>query len=132
MSTKFRAIANILEHTLPLIPQKLRTLLLSMLQHMKLDDVYALFTKPRALGYCLEKLDTRKFYGMTFHVPSNVEDYLKYHNGEKMEIPQKNYDWLDTPKWFTDFKGVARVSKIELPQLSDLLGRPPKRVLERG
>ena len=36
---------------------------------------------------------TIEFYGMTFCIPSDVEDYLKYHYGESWRIPQKNWDW---------------------------------------
>ena len=41
----------------------------------------------------------------------------------------KNYDWLDTPKWFTDFKGVARVSKENYHNLATYWDDHPKEFL---
>ena len=31
---------------------------------------------------------------MTFNIPSNVDEYLKYHYGETWRIPRKNWDWV--------------------------------------
>jgi hypothetical protein len=39
-----------------------------------------------------ENLGTIKFYGMTFNIPFDVEDYLKYHYGEDWKMPKKKWD----------------------------------------
>ena len=41
-----------------------------------------------------EQLDTIEFYGMKFNIPSNIEDYLKYHYGEDWKTPKREWDWL--------------------------------------
>ena len=40
-----------------------------------------------------EKLENIDFYGMTFNVPSQVKEYVKYKYGENWEIPDKGWDW---------------------------------------
>lgn len=40
-----------------------------------------------------EKLGTIKFYGMTFNIPSNVENYLEYKYGEDWRTPKREWDW---------------------------------------
>lgn len=83
-------IANILENSLPLLPMKLRTFLLSILQSLKLGYVNWILLNPKRH---FEKLETKKFYGTTFYIPFDVGDYLRYHYGENWRIPQKKWEW---------------------------------------
>jgi phosphorylcholine metabolism protein LicD len=84
-------IAKILEHSLPLLPQKLKTFLLNILQHWKIGYSKWILITPKRY---FEKLGTTKFYGLTFHIPFEVEDYLKYHYGENWKTPQKKWTWM--------------------------------------
>ena len=90
LKKQVKFITKILEHSLPLLPLKLKTFLLNILQRWKLGNVNWLFITPKRY---FEKLGTTKFYGLTFHIPVDVEDYLKYHYGEYWKIPQKKWDW---------------------------------------
>jgi hypothetical protein len=83
-------VANILELSLPLLPMKLKTFLLRMLLPLKLGHVNWILLNPRRH---FEKLETLKFYGTTFSVPYDVEDFLRYHYGENWRIPQKKWEW---------------------------------------
>jgi hypothetical protein len=38
-----------------------------------------------------EKLEATRFCGMTFNIPSDVEDYLEYHYGENWKTPKKEW-----------------------------------------
>jgi hypothetical protein len=40
-----------------------------------------------------EKLGTIKFYGATFKIPSDVENYLKCHYGRNWRTPRRKWDW---------------------------------------
>jgi len=42
-----------------------------------------------------EKLDKISFFGVTFNVPSPVEDYLKYMYGEEWKVPRKDWRLMD-------------------------------------
>lgn len=84
-----KIVLNILEYFLPKFPGKLKTFLLNVLLRWTPDHGFLYFTPKRYF----EKLNTLKFYGMTFSIPSDVEDYLKYHYGENWKIPQKKWDW---------------------------------------
>jgi len=101
-STKF--IAKILEHSLPFLPLKLKTFLLNKMQRWKLGYTDWLFITPKRY---FEKLGTTKFYGLTFHIPFDVEDYLKYHYGENWKIPQKKWDY-----WKDDKAPMAKESDV--------------------
>ncbi len=47
-----------------------------------------------------QKLDTISLHGVLFKIPSNVEEYLKYHYGENWRIPDKN--------WIYEMDGAVR------------------------
>ena len=40
------------------------------------------------------KLDQIKFYDMNFNIPSNAEEYIKYHYGNDWRIPNANWNFL--------------------------------------
>jgi hypothetical protein len=82
-------ILNILGFFLPLLPMKLKIFLLNGMQRIKIDHNWVEIT-PK---HYFEKLDTIKFYGMNFYIPSDVEEYLKYHYGENWKIPNKKWQW---------------------------------------
>jgi hypothetical protein len=87
---RMKHVANILDYSLSLLPLKLKTFLLNILQRRKLGYGNWLFFTPKRY---YEKLETTKFYGLEFRIPFDFEDYLKYHYGENWKIPQKKWDW---------------------------------------
>lgn len=90
---KYKFIIKILDHSLSLLPPKLKKLLLNILvcwTEVLLRRSHANFLLITPKRY-FEKLGTIKFYGMTFNIPSDVEDYLKYHYGEDWKMPKKKW-----------------------------------------
>lgn len=93
---KYEPVVKIVERCLSPFPPKLKKLLseiVSMLMLMLLSRaiIEKLIVIPK---HYFEKLGTIKFYGMTFNIPSNVEDYLKLHYGEDWKTPKKEWMWL--------------------------------------
>jgi hypothetical protein len=91
---KYKFIIKILDHSLYLLPLKLKKLLLNILQCWEVvlqrrSHVNFLLIVPKRY---FENLGTIKFYGMTFNIPFDVEDYLKYHYGEDWKMPKKKWD----------------------------------------
>jgi phosphorylcholine metabolism protein LicD len=87
--------AKFFERILPFLPKRMKKSLLGILQHWKLGISRWILTTPR---HYFEKLETLNFYGCTFNIPSDVEDYLKLHYGENWRIPQKKWNWLEDDK----------------------------------
>jgi len=79
-------------HCLSLLPPKLKTLLsdAAWLAWRRTGGKLIPLIIPK---HYFEKLETIKFYGMTFNVPSNAEEYLKYRYGENWRIPNKKWEW---------------------------------------
>ena len=104
-------LADILEKFLPSFPTKSKVLLLKLLQHSDLGYVKWISVAPKRY---YEKLETMTFYGMTFHTPSNVEEYLEYHYGLNWRTPQKKWDWVkddQAQNWFAiDGTGADQLS----------------------
>jgi len=88
---KLKPIAGIVENFLPQLPLKLKMLLLKILRGENLLTENWLFFEPKRY---LEKLDTTEFYGVKFHIPHDVEDFLKYHYGENWKTPSKKWDFI--------------------------------------
>jgi lipopolysaccharide cholinephosphotransferase len=106
-----KCIAKIFEHSLPLLPMKLKTFLLEILQRWKLGYTNWFFITPKRY---FEKLGTIQFYGLKFHIPFNVEDYLKYHYGN-WKIPEKKWDY-----WKDDLAPMVKVCQTLAPDNSKL------------
>jgi hypothetical protein len=70
----------------------LKAFSLNILRHWKVGYSKWIIVTPRRF---FEKLETIEFYGVTFRIPSEVEEYLKYHYGENWKIPQKKWDWTE-------------------------------------
>ncbi|MEM2143948.1 MAG: LicD family protein [Candidatus Jordarchaeaceae archaeon] len=85
-------IAEIFQHSLPLLPLRLKTFLLRLLQPLKLGYTNWILINPKSH---FEKLETTKFYGMEFYIPCDVEGYLKYHYGDNWRVPQKKWEWTE-------------------------------------
>jgi hypothetical protein len=99
-----KSTARILAYFLPMFPLKLRKFFLSRLQYRKLGNPTFFFTPKRYF----EKLETINFYELTFRIPFDVEDYLKYHYGENWRIPKENWQWWkddEAHNWLQGFEG---------------------------
>lgn len=89
---KWNSVVKVVERCLSLLPPKSKRLLSdAVLQVWKRSGLkFFLIVTPKRY---FEKLGTIKFYGMTFNIPSNVEDYLKYHYGNDWKTPKKMWEW---------------------------------------
>lgn len=103
--SKWNFVVNILEHCLSLLPPKSRKPLFDVVwqvwQRSGIKFVQVVVPK-----HYFEKLETIKFYGMTFNIPSNVKSYLEYKYGEDWKTPKKEWVW-----WRED--GAAKVSTAQ-------------------
>lgn len=88
---KLKFIVRFLKHCLSLLPPEskrpLSDVVLSVWGRIGLK--FDLVVVPK---HYFRKLETIKFYGMTFNIPSNFESYLKYHYGENWKTPKR--DWI--------------------------------------
>lgn len=92
VKSKWKFVVKILKCCLSLLPPKSRK---------PLSDVVWLAWRRSGVKFIplvipkhyFEKLETIKFYGMTFNIPSDVEDYLRYKYGEDWKTPKKEWVW---------------------------------------
>lgn len=83
-------VVKTLEHCVPLFPLRLKKLLFNMvrLAWVRSGGRFGLWVVPKRH---FENLETIKFYGMTFNIPSDVESYLRYRYGEDWKTPKKEW-----------------------------------------
>lgn len=90
--SRWDSITKVLKNCLSLFPPKLKKLFSDVVRMMwrRSSVRFTLIVVPK---HYFEKLNTIKFYGMTFNIPSDVEDYLKLHYGEDWRTPKKEWVW---------------------------------------
>lgn len=88
-----RAVAKVLKHCLSLLPPKSKESISDLVWLVWRRSGVKFFSVVIPKHH-FEKLGTIRFYGMRFNIPSDVEDYLKYHYGEDWKIPKREWDWL--------------------------------------
>lgn len=98
-----RKVGKSLKHLLSFIPQKLKEPLSHVVWWVWKRSGVKFFRATFPKHY-FEKLGTIKFYGMTFNIPSDVENYLKYHYGEDWRTPKKRWEWLQMDGSITSLK----------------------------
>jgi len=93
--TKYRLIpTRFVQYILFLLPNKLKKYLIKITKKalLKREFVKQPVVVPK---HYFEKLDKIEFYGMTFNIPSDVENYLEFKYGKEWKIPDKNWDYLN-------------------------------------
>lgn len=89
---KLKFIAKVIKSCLSLLPPKSKKPLSDMVWSVlkKSTDELHQIIFPK---HYFEKLGAIKFYGMTFNIPSNVEDYLEYYYGKDWKTPKREWRW---------------------------------------
>jgi len=83
-------LLKVVKYRLSLLPSKVKKLFSDVIWSvLRRIDRLIIVVIPK---HYYEKLETIKFYGMTFNVPSDVENYLKYHYGEDWRTPKKEWN----------------------------------------
>jgi len=109
VQNKYKPIIKNLEHYLSLLRLKSKKLPFNIVQLM-LKRSYVKMILVIIPKHYFEKLGSIKFYGMTFNVPSDVEDYLKYHYGEDWKKHKKEWEWLkDDGSVFARYVSLGQV-----------------------
>jgi len=101
-----RTIERLVRYCLFLFPPKLKNHLIKSMKPVLIKRNYADFSGMRVIPeHYFEKLDRIQFYGMTFNIPSDVENYLSCLYGDNWRIPDRKWDGRNT--------GVKILSKIK-------------------
>lgn len=98
-------IAKFLKHLLSFVPPKLKEPLSHVVWWVWKGSGVKFFssTVPK---HHIEKLGSLEFYGVTFNIPSDAEDYLKLHYGEDWRTPKKEWS-------FFQMDGTVRALKVQ-------------------
>lgn len=91
--SKYRCTIRVLEYLASSVPPKFKETLYDIIMMMGSKKILQFYCSIIPEHY-FERLETIRFYGMTFNIPSNVRSYLRYHYGEDWETPKKKWDWL--------------------------------------
>lgn len=92
VSQKWKPAAKALKRCLSLLPPRSREYLSTMVWWVWRRSGVELIPIVIPKRY-FEKLETTKFYGLTFNTPSDVEEYLEYHYGKDWKTPKRGWDW---------------------------------------
>ena len=113
VSPKFKIVERILGTGLYFVPYRQKKSFSHIIQSLAVRWKSSALRSYRV--YCwvipkhyFEKLHTIEMYGVTFNIPSDAEDYLKYHYGENWKIPKKNWLWYRDDGSIRDL-GIIRV-----------------------
>lgn len=100
-----RNVAKFLKHLLSFVSPKSREPLSHVVWRVWKRSGVKFFssTVPK---HHFEKLGSIEFYGVTFNIPSDVEDYLKHHYGGDWRTPKKG--WI-----FLQMDGTIRALKVQ-------------------
>lgn len=94
----------------PLIPFHLRKFLavIARLIFIASGSMLFMWTIPR---HYFEDLGSMGFYGMTFNIPNNLEEYLKFHYGKDWKSPKKEWTWWEDDGAVKVFKSSHSLCK---------------------
>ena len=87
----------------PLIPNQLRKIFAVVARLMFSASSSRLYMWTIPMHY-FEQLGSMEFYGMTFNIPNNLEEYLKFHYGQDWKIPKKEWTWWEDDSAIRVFK----------------------------
>lgn len=106
-SKRRRIVEHFIRYCLFLVPFKLKNYLIKAMKPILIKRNYGVFSGMRVIPkHYFERLDKIQFYGMTFNIPSDVENYLTCFYGDNWKIPDRKWDGRNT--------GVKILSKIKI------------------
>lgn len=91
--SKYMCIAKVLRYLSSSVAPKFKEIFYDVIIMLGLKKILKFYCSIIPEHY-FERLETIRFYGMTFNIPSNVRSYLRYHYGEDWETPKERWDWL--------------------------------------
>jgi phosphorylcholine metabolism protein LicD len=108
-SRKFK-VAHKLQSLLPSQLRKFLTKVVRLMYRASSSKLH-LWIIPK---HYFDRLGNIKFYGMSFKIPSDVENYLKYHYGEDWKTPKREWIWWEDDGAVRVLKRPFRLSKRDI------------------
>lgn len=96
-SKRRQIVEHFVKYCLFLLPSKLKNYLIKVIKPILIKRNYGAFSGLRVIPkHYFERLDKIQFYGMTFNIPSDVENYLSCLYGDNWKIPDRKWDGRNT------------------------------------